>query len=155
MPNAIDVLDELGRRQLTLAVAESLTGGNVAAELTAIPGASTVFCGGVIAYSSAVKTDVLGVPEADVREFGQVSAAVAEALAIGVRDALDADIGVATTGVAGPSPLEGVPVGTVVVAASDGSTTLVREVTCTGNRAAITAAAVSEALRILSDLLHA
>jgi nicotinamide-nucleotide amidase len=102
------VLDLLRERGLSLAVAESVTGGLVGARLTAIPGASEVLRGGLVAYASDVKFTHLGVPEGPV-----VTAAAAAAMAAGVRRLLDADVGLATTGVAGPAEQEGQPVGTV------------------------------------------
>jgi nicotinamide-nucleotide amidase len=93
---------------LTLAVAESLTGGMVASRLVDVVGASTWFKGGVVAYDSQVKFDVLDVPEGPV-----VSGRAAEHMAEGVADLLGADVGLATTGVAGPDDQEGKPVGTV------------------------------------------
>ena len=98
-------LTELG---LTLAVAESLTGGLVSSRLVGVPGASGWFRGGVVSYASQVKFDLLGVPEGPV-----VSAATAIAMAVGVRDRLRADVGLGVTGVAGPDEQEGRPVGTV------------------------------------------
>ena len=95
---------------LTLAVAESLTGGLVASRLVAVPGASAWFRGGVVSYASDVKYELLGVPEGPV-----VSAAAAIAMAEGVRDRLRADVGLGVTGVAGPDEQEGQPVGTVFV----------------------------------------
>jgi nicotinamide-nucleotide amidase len=92
----------------TLAVAESLTGGLVASRLVAVPGASEWFRGGVVSYATEVKHDVLGVPEGPV-----VSEAAAKAMADGVRRLLGADVGLATTGVAGPAEMEGQPPGTV------------------------------------------
>ncbi|MGI5348444.1 CinA family protein [Streptomyces sp. CA-250714] len=111
------VLALLAGRSQTLAVAESLTGGLIAAEITAVPGASRAFCGSVTAYATAVKRDVLGVDGALLEERGAVDAEVALAMARGVRTALGADWGLATTGVAGPEPQDGQPVGTVFVAA--------------------------------------
>ena len=102
------VLDMLRERGLSLAVAESLTGGLAGARLTAVPGASDVFRGAVVSYASEVKFDLLGVPEGPV-----VSADAAKAMALGVRDRLSADVGIATTGVAGPAEQEGQPPGTV------------------------------------------
>ena len=102
------VLDLLRDRGLSLAVAESLTGGLAGARLTAVPGASDVFRGAVVSYASAVKFDLLGVPEGPV-----VSRDAAKAMALGVRRRLGADVGVATTGVAGPAEQEGHPPGTV------------------------------------------
>ncbi|RCG26970.1 nicotinamide-nucleotide amidohydrolase family protein [Streptomyces diacarni] len=106
----------LTERGQTLAVAESLTGGLVAAELTAVPGASRAFLGSVTAYAAALKRDVLGVDGALLEERGAVDPEVARQMAQGVRTALGADWGVATTGVAGPEPQDGQPVGTVYVA---------------------------------------
>ncbi|MBM7170781.1 CinA family protein [Streptomyces sp. G44] len=106
----------LAARGETLAVAESLTGGLVAAELTAAPGASMVFRGSVTAYATDVKRDVLGVEGTLLDERGAVDPEVARQMAIGVRKALGADWGIATTGVAGPTSQDGKPVGTVFVA---------------------------------------
>lgn len=89
-------------RQLSLATAESCTGGLVAARLTSVPGASDVFMGGVVAYANGVKRDGLGVDAVLLEQHGSVSAEVAEAMAAGVRSRLGADVGVAVTGVAGP-----------------------------------------------------
>ena len=96
------VLERLRARRLTLATAESCTGGLVAARLTDVPGSSDVFLGSVVAYSDAVKALQLGVPQAVLDAHGAVSAETAEAMARGVRERLGADIGVAVTGVAGP-----------------------------------------------------
>jgi nicotinamide-nucleotide amidase len=86
----------------TLAVAESCTGGLIAGRLTDIPGSSAYFLGGVVAYANRAKRDLLGVPEALLAEHGAVSAAVAGAMAEGVRTRFGADIGIATTGISGP-----------------------------------------------------
>ncbi|MFJ2889014.1 CinA family protein [Streptomyces sp. NPDC087305] len=100
----------------TLAVAESLTGGLVAAEITSVPGASKAFRGSVTAYATELKHQLLGVDAALLSERGAVDAQVAAQMAAGVRKALGADWGIATTGVAGPEPQDGQPVGTVFVA---------------------------------------
>lgn len=105
------IISMLRDRSLTIAVAESVTGGYVAGRLCAVPGASAAFQGGVVAYQSQIKFDLLGVPEGPV-----VSEAAALAMAHGVRRELKADIGLATTGVAGPDEQEGKPVGTVCLA---------------------------------------
>jgi len=104
-------LRELG---LSVATAESVTGGYVSGRLCAVPGASAVFKGAVVAYDSAVKHSVLGVPEGPV-----VTEEAAAAMAQGVRATLGADVGLATTGVAGPDPAEGREVGTVCLAVAD------------------------------------
>ena len=100
----------------TLAVAESLTGGLVAAEITSVPGASKAFRGSVTAYATELKHQLLGVDATLLAERGAVDAQVAAQMAAGVRKALGADWGIATTGVAGPEPQDGQPVGTVFVA---------------------------------------
>ncbi|NBE53142.1 CinA family protein [Streptomyces boluensis] len=113
---AAEVLGLLAGEGRTLAVAESLTGGLVAAELTSVPGASAVFRGSVTAYATDLKERVLGVDGTLLAERGAVDPDVARAMAEGVRRAFDADWGIATTGVAGPEPQDGKPVGTVYVA---------------------------------------
>ncbi|MFJ4918259.1 CinA family protein [Streptomyces sp. NPDC088725] len=113
---AARVLALLDERGGTLAVAESLTGGLLAAELTSVPGASRTFRGSVTAYATDLKRDVLGVDGPLLAERGAVDAEVARQMAVGVRKALGADWGAATTGVAGPQPQDGQSVGTVFVA---------------------------------------
>lgn len=113
---AARVLEELAERGQTLAVAESLTGGLLAGHLTAVSGASRAFRGAVTAYATDLKRDLLGVDGALLDERGAVDAEVARRMAGGVRRVLRADWGVATTGVAGPDPQDGKPVGTVFVA---------------------------------------
>ncbi|GKQ37383.1 CinA family protein [Streptomyces sp. A012304] len=113
---AADVVRLLTVRGETLAVAESLTGGLVAAEITSVPGASKAFRGSVTAYATALKHELLGVDAALLAARGAVDAQVAAQMAVGVREALGADWGIATTGVAGPEPQDGQPVGTVFVA---------------------------------------
>nr|WP_306239054.1 nicotinamide-nucleotide amidohydrolase family protein [Ornithinimicrobium cryptoxanthini] len=108
----------LREAELTVATAESLTGGLVAAALTSVPGASAVVLGGVVSYALSVKEGLLGVPKELLEEQGAVAADSAAAMADGVRRATGAAVGVATTGVAGPEPSEGKPVGTVFVAVS-------------------------------------
>lgn len=113
---AADVVRLLTVRGETLAVAESLTGGLVAAEITAAPGASKAFRGSVTAYATELKHELLGVDDTLLAQRGAVDPQVAAQMASGVRKALGADWGLATTGVAGPEPQDGKPVGTVFVA---------------------------------------
>lgn len=113
---AAEVLRLLAGRGETLAVAESLTGGLVAAEVTSVPGASRVFRGSVTAYATELKRDVLGVDGELLAARGAVDGDVALQMAAGVRELLGADWGLATTGVAGPDPQDGQAVGTVFVA---------------------------------------
>jgi PncC family amidohydrolase len=108
------VLELLLARGWRLATAESCTGGLIAHWLTAVPGSSTVYSGGVVAYANEAKTALLGVPAALIARHGAVSAAVAEAMAAGALERLGADVAVSTTGIAGPSGgTAGKPVGLV------------------------------------------
>ncbi|MER5429128.1 CinA family protein [Streptomyces sp. NPDC002588] len=113
---ATDVVRLLTVKGGTLAVAESLTGGLVAAEITSVPGASKVFRGSVTAYATELKQELLGVDADLLGARGAVDPQVAKEMAAGVRKVLGADWGIATTGVAGPDPQDGRPVGTVYVA---------------------------------------
>lgn len=113
---AADLVRLLTVRGESLAVAESLTGGLVAAEITAVPGASKVFRGSVTAYATELKHELLSVDATLLAQRGAVDPQVAAQMAAGVRKALGADWGTATTGVAGPEPQDGQPVGTVFVA---------------------------------------
>lgn len=113
---ATDVVRLLTVKGETLAVAESLTGGLVAAEVTSVPGASKVFRGSVTAYATDLKHDLLGVDATLLAARGAVDPQVAAEMAVGVRKALGTDWGIATTGVAGPDPQDGQAVGTVFVA---------------------------------------
>lgn len=141
---------------LRLATAESCTGGQVAARLTAIAGASEVFRGGVVAYDNAVKTGVLGVPADRIAAHGAVSEPVARAMAEGARKVLGADLAVATTGIAGPgggTPEK--PVGTVDVAVADGEECTYKRLKLWGDRALIQHAASLWALKLVWDRLVA
>jgi len=107
----------LNARRLTLAVAESCTGGLVGHRLTNVPGSSAYFLGGVIAYSNEAKAQLLGVSRATLTDFGAVSAETAREMARGARRALGADVGVSVTGIAGPGgALPGKPVGLTWIA---------------------------------------
>jgi nicotinamide-nucleotide amidase len=141
----------LEARGLTIGFAESLTGGLVASRFTDVPGVSKVFRGGVVSYASEVKFDLLGVPAGPV-----VSAAAAEAMAAGARRVLGADVGLATTGVAGPTGQEGQPVGTVFVglAVGDEAPESV-QLHLPGDRARVRAYAAISALELLRRRLLA
>jgi nicotinamide-nucleotide amidase len=133
----------------TLATAESLTGGRLAAALTAVPGASVVYRGGVVAYASEVKVEVLGVPREVVETVGVVSAECAAAMAHGVRRLVGATYGVATTGVAGPTEQEGEPVGTVYVAVAGPADLVTVALELSGSRERIVEQTCQEALAAL------
>lgn len=114
VPVASLLLDALKESGCTVATAESCTGGEIVHRLTMIPGASVAVRGGVVAYNAEVKSSVLGVDKGDIERFGVVSAQVAEQMAEGVCETVGADVGISTTGIAGPSGAEpGKPVGTV------------------------------------------
>lgn len=111
----------------TLVTAESCTGGGIGAALTAVPGSSNVYKGGIISYTNWVKHHLLGVDEGLLETVGAVSAPVAEAMARGAREALQADVAVSVTGLAGPGGDEfGNPVGTVFIGYCDESIVLSR-----------------------------
>jgi nicotinamide-nucleotide amidase len=152
--DARTVLDLLERRGQTLATAESLTGGRLAAAVTAVPGASRVYLGGVVSYATAVKEDLLGVPGALVERYGVVSPECARAMAEGARHRLAATYAVSTTGVAGPDSQDGHPVGTVFVgiAGPAGVTALALELA--GDRRTIQERTCIEALDAVADVLR-
>jgi nicotinamide-nucleotide amidase len=143
----------LTEREQTVAVAESLTGGLLGAAITDIPGASLVFRGGIIAYATDLKAALLGVPAGLLASCGPVHPDVAAAMAAGARDRLDATIGVATTGVAGPDPADGKPPGTVHIAVSAGSLPVTRALALGGGRDEVRRDTVGEALRLLWNVL--
>ncbi|MDY0814169.1 CinA family protein [Kitasatospora purpeofusca] len=133
----------------TLAVAESLTGGLLAAALVDVPGASATFRGSVTAYATELKASVLGVDEGLLAVHGPVHPVVARQMAEGVRKLLGATYGVATTGVAGPEPQDGQPVGTVHLAVAGPGGSLVSSPRLSGERATIRHRAVTAALELL------
>ena len=148
------VVSTLTERGETVAVAESLTGGLLAAALVQIPGASAVFRGGIVAYATDLKATLLGVPEALLDRYGAVHADVAAAMASGVRGRLDATFGVATTGVAGPDPADGQPVGTVHIAVSSPREVIGHRYLFAGDRAAIREQTVVISLKQLRRMLE-
>jgi len=148
------VLELCRARGLTIATAESCTGGLVAARLTAVPGASDVFRGSVVAYADDVKTDELGVPADVLVAHGAVSAETAEAMAEGVRVRLHADIGVSDTGVAGPgggTPEK--PVGLVYLHVTGPEGELAAEFSVPADRETVRTRAAVAALHLVRRLL--
>jgi nicotinamide-nucleotide amidase len=144
------LLQRLAVNGQTLATAESLTGGLLAATIVDVPGASAVFRGGLVVYATDLKESLAGVPGDLLAGHGPVDPEVAAALAEGARDRCGADWGLSTTGVAGPDPQDGVPVGTIYVACAgpDGGR-VVRHIQAIGDRAAVRRAAVEAALTLL------
>jgi nicotinamide-nucleotide amidase len=137
---------------LTVAVAESLTGGDVCVKLVAVPGSSEVLRGGVVAYAIDVKVSALGVEPSLLDRHGPVSAQTAAAMARGVRAALGADVGIATTGAAGPEPHGGKPPGTAFIAVDSGdSAPRIEELDIEGDRTAVCAGVRDAALALAAD----
>ena len=134
---AYELIQKLGQRHLTISVAESLTGGLVAASLTQIPGASAVFKGGIIAYRDETKEQVLKVDAALITKFTSISEPVAQSMAINIREIMNTDIGIATTGVAGPDKSEGFAPGIVFVAISIGDHNICQKLELVGDRTQI------------------
>ena len=156
--DAAALVAELRVRGLTLAVAESLTGGLLVAEFVAVPGVSSVLNGGVVAYNTALKHSVLGVDAGLLEEHGAVHPRVAEQMADRVRGALAVDgrpanVGLSTTGVAGPDWQDGQPPGTVFLGIAVGSAVRSVRLQLSGDRGAIRRATVSESLLELSRSL--
>jgi len=145
-----EVLERLSGK--TLVTAESLTGGGIGAALTAVPGSSEVYKGGVISYTNWVKEHVLGVPGEILETYGAVSAQTAEAMAAGVRKLLQADVAVSVTGLAGPGGDEfGNPVGTVFIGYRDRKCSQVIECHFTGTREEIRNQTIARALRLVLE----
>ena len=136
----------------TLVTAESCTGGGIGGALTAVPGSSRVYKGGIISYTNWVKEHLLNVDESLLNAVGAVSAPVAEAMARGARAALQADAAVSVTGLAGPGGDEfGNPVGTVFIGYCDEKTCLSRKFLFDGTREEIRTAAIREALLLVLE----
>ena len=150
---AAQIVGLLTRRRQTVAVAESLTGGLLGAAITTVPGASSVFRGGVIAYATDVKAALLGVSAALLAERGAVDPDVAGAMAAGVRERLGAAIGAATTGVAGPDAADGKPPGTVHIAVCADGGAVVQTLALSGSRDEIRRGTVERSLRLLWSVL--
>ena len=158
MPSAA-IVAALVERGFTIAVAESLTGGMLVSDLIATPGASAAVLGGVVAYDTRLKHSVLGVDEDLLAEAGAVDPRVAEQMADRVRAVLavggrPADVGVSTTGVAGPDRQDGKDVGTVFLGLALGDRVFSVEVKLSGSREAIRSATVTEALLQLQRMLE-
>ena len=153
MVQAADLVARLTDAGQTVAVAESLTGGLVTATLTEVPGASIVVRGGVLAYATDVKAQVLGVDADLLARVGAVDADVAEQMAGRVRSLMAATYGLATTGVAGPDPADGKRVGTVYVAVAGPGSSRVKSLSLSGDRGSIRTQSVFAVLALLAEEL--
>ena len=154
--SAVRLTEELGARSLTIATAESCTGGRLAARLTDIPGVSAVFLGAIVAYHNRVKTALLGVPEEILDAHGAVSPQTAEAMATGAMGRFSSDLGVGITGVAGPGggSVEK-PVGLVYISVADARGSKTGRFDFAGDRASVRNQAVDAALDLVLARLSA
>ena len=147
-----DILQKLKGK--TLVTAESCTGGGIGAALTAIPGSSEVYKGGVICYTNAVKEGILGVSHSVLELHGAVSESVAKEMAKGVRRVLDADVSVSVTGLAGPGGDDyGNSVGTVYIGCETEQTLVVRKFCFKGDRQAVRTQATEAALKLVLECI--
>ena len=147
---AFEVIEKLNGK--TLVTAESCTGGGIGAALTAVPGSSAVYKGGVVSYTDKVKKTVLGVDGELLNQYGAVSAPVAQAMAAGVRQLISASIAVSVTGLAGPGGDKfGNPVGTVFIGFESDGFSIVKQYRFSGDRDAVRRQAVEEALKLILE----
>lgn len=147
------LIADLTRRGLSIATAESLTGGGLVARLVDVPGASHVVRGGVCTYAVDTKASMLGVSESRLTLTGPVDEQVARQMAAGARSLFGASIGLSTTGVAGPGPADGFPAGTVHIACAHPAGVEHRLLHLEGDRAQVRAGAIDAALTLLRDVL--
>lgn len=143
----------LKARNLTVATAESCTGGLLVSRLTDVAGSSAYVKGGVVAYCNEIKRDVLHVKAETLKEFGAVSRQTAEQMAMNVRNIFGADIGLSTTGVAGPLPSEDKPVGLVYIAVIGETFSEIKECHFSGTRSEIKAQTVETVFNLLAEHL--
>lgn len=159
MTDAADLVELLRERGWTIGIAESLTGGDVVSALVSVPRASAVVNGAVVAYATALKATLLGVDPETLVEHGAVHADVAAQMAVGVRDTVQvggrrADVGIATTGIAGPDSPDGQPVGTVHIAIATPQDVHAVAFRFEGDRASIRAQATDAAIGTALALLR-
>lgn len=150
---AARVIEGLKEAALTLSTAESCTGGGIGHALTAVPGSSAVYLGGVISYTNGVKNRVLGVPADTLEAFGAVSPETARAMAAGAQELLQTDLALSVTGLAGPDgDGSGKPVGLVYLGLAGQGWTRTREYRFSGDRASVRQQAVQAALEWILEL---
>jgi PncC family amidohydrolase len=136
----------------TLVTAESLTGGGIGAAITAVPGSSAIYKGGIISYTNEIKHNILDVKNETLSEFGAVSAQTAAEMAAGARKCLNADAAVSVTGLAGPGADEfGNPVGTVFIGYCDKSKTVTKAFHFTGDRESVRSQTIIAALQLVLE----
>lgn len=153
-PLARDVLDRLKAAGLTLATAESCTGGLIGKMLTDIPGSSAVYMGGVISYTNGVKHRLLGVREDTLRVYTAVSRQTAHEMALGAREAIGAGVGVSVTGLAGPDSDEtGREVGLVYIAIDMPGVSYCKELHLAGDRDMVRKQAAAAVLELILEFI--
>ncbi|MDH4210280.1 MAG: nicotinamide-nucleotide amidohydrolase family protein [candidate division WOR-3 bacterium] len=152
---ARDIGGMLLERKLRISVCESCTGGMLGAAITSAPGSSRYFAGGVIAYSDAVKKNVVGVKRSTLERFGAVSAQTAREMARGVRNRMRSDVGVAITGIAGPNGgTAKKPVGLVYIAVAAGKRCKVKRFMFIGGRQTVRKSSVKKAFDMIREMLR-
>jgi nicotinamide-nucleotide amidase len=151
--SAEQIVKKLKKANLTLSVAESITGGGLGSAITDVAGSSDIFIGGLIAYSDEVKIKELGVSKSNIKKFSAVSEEVAKEMAIEIRKRFKSDIGIATTGVAGPGKAYGQKAGTVWIAISTSKYTDAIPLSLVGDRSSIRKATIDSAFALLSRIL--
>lgn len=148
-----EIITLLNQKKETLSTAESLTAGGLSNALTSVPGSSDVFVGGITAYQSKIKVDHLGVSESLIHQHSVFSEAVAIAMAEGARKEFGSTWAIATTGVAGPGPSDGVAAGTVWIAVA-GPVNQTMELALAGDRESVRNAAISSAIATFARILR-
>ena len=152
--NASELVALFRKKGLTLATAESCTGGGIGYSVTAVSGSSSVYLGGVVSYANEVKNRVLGVPQEVLSSYGAVSEPTARAMAEGVRSLIGSDVSVSVTGIAGPASDDtNKPVGLVYIGVADASGVLVKEYHFSGNREEIRHQTINAALEQLKSYI--
>mgnify|MGYP001186283727 CR=1 FL=1 len=149
-----EIVAQLTQQELTIATAESLTAGMLSSAIADVPGASAVLQGGVVAYNNSIKHRVLGVSADTLAARGAVDAETAKQMAAGVRQRFNADLGVSTTGVAGPDPSEGKAVGIVFIALSTSNSTAAKLLRFDGSRAHIRKSTVAASIQLVAEWLE-
>ena len=150
---ASSVVKRLTKKKATLSVAESITGGGLAAVITEVAGSSMVFLGGVIAYADEIKINQLDVDAKTIKKFTAVSEEVAKEMAIGVRKKFNSDYAIATTGVAGPGKAYGQKAGTVWIAIASKKEVFAIALALSGSRDLIRHATIESALASFERIL--
>jgi len=151
--NAEDIVRQLTGLDLTIATAESLTAGMLSSAIADIPGASAVLQGGVVAYNNNIKHKLLGVSADTLAVRGAVDSETAKQMAQGARSRFSADLGIATTGVAGPEPSEGKTVGLVFIALATPDDSIVKLHRFEGGRSEIRRATVAASMKLVAEWL--